>query len=649
MSTSFIWKDLGQDVEAIELPALLKDGDMDKGFDLLGGREQTINQLELRSTSLKFNYPGEGRIKNALEGNVGDTLGLLLRIKKPVKGHGKNDARPSTLEPVGRVFKSHRFTQPSDFQFLPQRTYEVESDRVELAVKLLKKLCPPPGGKEGLVRAEDSGRRMIWDARPSRFMHKDKSTTTAHATGLFNSKIVVEAPNEARKRIKSVAYVLNAGDPIPTAPKEKHEIKRSSRKESDYTHNEVIAMYKELLDVRPLWSKKVLDGHIMFRDKGQRHFVKTMLPYFSYYWASGPMKDLWSKFGYDPAQLKESRFYQMINVRINKADWAVLKSKLAKVVGESTTLTHACNLETGLMESLNGQPLEALSTTGRVDLDSSSVPIVMFDTLVKQQFAVQVCNCTDSDMVEFIGKASCLPEWDKVTGWFTENALKLFRQRILQRLTEKLDAFISKPIQYSTRVCPLVDCDKPKSAEAFKQDAKEWQSKYLALDTVVSESKEELFENDRMLNSLLGGPWQVRLSYKAAQPPTLATNTSIAAAEKVTASSSSSSSSSATVTRGPASMSTAPPPKTKTASTELGGGVGKRKAPAAVRDYGGEKKAKMRTEAVKSGTFDLLKVDEHLENPNEPMDSRLMQQVHASQGFFTAADLPDSDSDTDSQ
>ena len=150
------------------------------------------------------------------------------------------DIKPLTIKPVGRVFKSHRFTQPSDFQFLPQRTYEVKSDRVEVAAEVLERLCPLFSKKEGVMRAEGSGQKVIWDARPSRFMHKDKSTTAAHATGLFNSEIVVEAPNEARKKVKSVAYVLNAGDPIPTVPKEKHEIKRSSRKESDYTHNEVI-------------------------------------------------------------------------------------------------------------------------------------------------------------------------------------------------------------------------------------------------------------------------------------------------------------------------------------------------------------------------------------------------------------------------
>ena len=640
MSVSFVWKDLDQDVESIELPALLKDGDMEKGFELLGGREQTMNQLELRSSSLKFNYPGESEIKSALEGKVEDTLGLLLRVKTSAEGSGK----PLAIEPVGRVFKTHRFAQPSDFQFLPQRTYEMESDSIEFAGNFLDTLCPPSSYKEGTMRAEGSGRKVIWDARPSRFMHKDKSTTAAHTTGLFNSEIVVEAPNEARKKVKSIAYVLNAGDPIPTGPKEKHEIKRSSRKESAYTHKEVIAMYKQLLDVRPLWSKKVLDGHIMFRDKGQRHFVKSMLPYFSYYWASGPMKDLWSKFGYDPAQLMESRFYQMINVRINKADWTALKSKLVKVVGETSNLTHACNLETGLMESLNGQPLESLSTTGRVDLDSSSIPIVMFDTLVKQQFAVQVCNCTDDDLVQFVAQAKCLSEWDKVTGWFTENVLKLFRQRILQRLTEKLEAFVSKPIQYSTRVCPLVDSDHPKSAEAFKQDAQEWQDKYLALDTKVGESKDELFENDRLLNSLLGEPWQVKLSYKDKVAQSQAPSTTASA----TSSSSTGSGDGRLPMSDPVVVPAAPKPKPKPKKqpTERKKGAGKRKAPAGPttsQDFAG-KRAKT---AASTGEEEIPDIDEYLVQPEKPMDSRLMQQVHASQGFFTAADLPDSDSDSD--
>ena len=57
-------------MESIELPALVKSENIDMGFNLLGGREQTMNQLELRSSSLRFNYPGESDIKSALEGKV---------------------------------------------------------------------------------------------------------------------------------------------------------------------------------------------------------------------------------------------------------------------------------------------------------------------------------------------------------------------------------------------------------------------------------------------------------------------------------------------------------------------------------------------------------------------------------------------------
>ena len=52
-------------------------------------------------------------------------------------------------------------------------------------------------------------------------------------------------------------------------------------------------------------------------------------------------------------------------------------------------------------------------------------------------------------------------------------------------------------------------------------------------------------------------------------------------------------------------------------------------------------------EKTSTGEEEIPDIDEYLVQPEKPMDSRLMQQVHASQGFFTAADLPDSDSDSD--
>ena len=89
-----------------------------------------------------------------------------------------------------------------------------------------------------------------------------------------------------------------------------------------------------------------------------------------------------------------------------------------------------------------------------------------------------------------------------------------------------------------------------------------------------------------------------------------------------------------------------PKPKPKKEPTERKKGAGKRKAPAGPttsQDFA-DKRAKM---AASTGEEEIPDIDEYLVQPEKPMDSRLMQQVHASQGFFTAADLPDSDSDSD--
>ena len=55
--------------------------------------------------------------------------------------------------------------------------------------------------------------------------------------------------------------------------------------------------------------------------------------YYSYYYKSGPLKDLWCRFGYDPAADKNSRIYQMVNVRLTNDNWLELKRKMSVFVG----------------------------------------------------------------------------------------------------------------------------------------------------------------------------------------------------------------------------------------------------------------------------------------------------------------------------
>jgi hypothetical protein len=70
------------------------------------------------------------------------------------------------------------------------------------------------------------------------------------------------------------------------------------------------------------------------------------------------------------------------------------------------------------MESLNGQRLDEMNSTGRVDLDKSSTPIVMCGTLMKRQFSVQLVSIMDEEFLEWVKLAKVLPVWDKQAGWY---------------------------------------------------------------------------------------------------------------------------------------------------------------------------------------------------------------------------------------
>jgi hypothetical protein len=527
MSLKVRWGDLTR-VESVEMPVFVSKKAEEKAFTMLGGKDVTVNNVRHGVRTLKFNHPGKSAITRGIEGTRSNSLGLVIKVKRGTKRKSSSSAKKGSseleVEVLGKVQHSYKFDNPADFQFLPTKTYTGPSTRENQ--KVFEEMCPryeKDVDKPALIKEFESKDKIIVDARPSDFMHRDKSVTAAHADGLFNTEVVVDEPvtNYERKKVKSVAYVLNGGDPIPTGPKQKHVIKRAQRQASRYTHVEVIDAYKRLLALRPVWAKRMLDLHGMFRDAGQTHFFKTMLPYFSFYYKSGPMKDLWCNFGYDPAANASSRLYQVINVRLTAAHWMDIKRKISRWVGDSQASTHAANLDTGMMEDLNGQRLDEVNTTGRVDLDKNSTPVMMFGTLIKRQFACQVVGVTDEKFVEFVREAQVLEEWDKTTGWYTDKTLKLMRQFLLQTLDRKVAELVSKPIQYTTKACILVTGEKnpEKTEHGFAQSVFDWQAKYLALPVKKAESFEALIDNEEELNLRLAPLYRERVGSKVRTAP----------------------------------------------------------------------------------------------------------------------------------
>ena len=123
--------------------------------------------------------------------------------------------------------------------------------------------------------------------------------------------------------------------------------------------------------------------------------------------------------------------------------------------------------------------------------------------------------------------------------------------------------------------------------------------------------------------------------FKAAQPHTLIASTKAASGDQVAESLTISNSTAA-------SRDFMHIPSASDSKKALRQSTGKRAS--AVPGQSGNAKKKAKTCTGTSGTNNI---DEYLGQSDQPMDLRLMQQVHASQGFFTAADLSDSDSESE--
>lgn len=128
-------------------------------------------------------------------------------------------------------------------------------------------------------------------------------------TASENDEIVKFAvTNRSSRRVYSTMIVFDMKNPIPTAPKESVASNMSHGKENDF---KAVA---ELFERRPIWTLAALRAHI--REPKRR--ISNILASIAYFYSNGPWRNCFVKFGYDPRQSFESRYYQMLDYRVRQ-------------------------------------------------------------------------------------------------------------------------------------------------------------------------------------------------------------------------------------------------------------------------------------------------------------------------------------------
>jgi general transcription factor 3C polypeptide 5 (transcription factor C subunit 1) len=108
----------------------------------------------------------------------------------------------------------------------------------------------------------------------------------------------------------SILFSINMQDPVPSEP---NDLVRDISKMSVVTqqvYKEVCKMFQE----RPIWTLYSLQAHM--REKPTH--LSAILANVAFYYTTGPWRNCFVRYGYDPRTEFKSRFYQMIDYRVRQ-------------------------------------------------------------------------------------------------------------------------------------------------------------------------------------------------------------------------------------------------------------------------------------------------------------------------------------------
>ncbi|XP_047490172.1 general transcription factor 3C polypeptide 5-like [Penaeus chinensis] len=313
----------------IEYPGLVKN--VDKMLETLGGVEK-ISEVyceDNRRMELRFR-PDDVYCKPTC-GEQHNSTALLLRVvrrkkkkKKPeeadpkvpeaVAGSSSEDPTPpegdsSTSvrsELIGVVHTMYKFNNLCDFQYVP--LVNTEDSHAQECV--YDQLVP-----QGMEKADWLNRPAPLFLPPAAFTRMDAPQDYRYrreANSDSKSRVPQNIICRTRQRRTHFAIFHSfkddevPKDPLPGA---------MSQIRIKFMDNAFYQGLREEFDKRPIWSKNALQVWLGYsKDK-----LKYLLPTLSYYFHTGPWRNLWVRLGYDPRKDPNAWIYQTFDYRIRQA------------------------------------------------------------------------------------------------------------------------------------------------------------------------------------------------------------------------------------------------------------------------------------------------------------------------------------------
>ncbi|XP_045108931.1 general transcription factor 3C polypeptide 5-like isoform X2 [Portunus trituberculatus] len=233
--------------------------------------------------------------------NTGDAMNV-----SPATSEQPSQVFPLRTELVGVVHTTYKFNSLCDFQYLPLVTCE---DGLQ-QMCVYDQLVP-----QGMERADWLNQPAPLYLPPAAFTRMDTPQDYRYRKEKNNegkSKVpqnIIARTRQRRTHFTIVQFFKDGDVPKKPLPGALSQVRIKFMDSDSYQR------LKKEFDKRPIWSKNALRVRLDYKkDK-----LKYLLPTMSYYFHTGPWRNLWVQLGYDPRKDPKAWIYQTFDFRIRQA------------------------------------------------------------------------------------------------------------------------------------------------------------------------------------------------------------------------------------------------------------------------------------------------------------------------------------------
>ncbi|KAI0751283.1 RNA polymerase III transcription factor IIIC subunit-domain-containing protein [Daedaleopsis nitida] len=316
---------------------------LENAFHRPTGRDRVESLLELRlRPGNAYAHPVPAEIVPT--SNI--VLMIVKRKRRRVEGQAEDGAIGEyTVEAVGSVPKTARFRSMADFQYQPNMSDPVAKLRKAMDSMdvdgVLQYHIPPEQEQYTTTEADPSAMdidpQLLGDgAGPSTNLNvRTKSNLRLFPPPLFSRQgipqnynykantasietiVVDDDTGEEKKRLINRMRWRGLG-PVSVSSTEKNVPTKPSstvEEQRQQADKKILNRLDELFQERPVWTRTAIFNQFQPIEVREIINSKYLLPLVSYVFEDGPWRDTYVRFGYDPRQDPDARFYQRLYFR----------------------------------------------------------------------------------------------------------------------------------------------------------------------------------------------------------------------------------------------------------------------------------------------------------------------------------------------